>query len=377
MTHLKQILTYFFTVFALLTATLPAAYADNKKTAKKETVKKDAAKKDNAKKEPADKKKDDKKKDGAKSESSKKDNAKGGKKQEKEKNNAKKETPKETAKNSKEKKDNKDSKNKKETGKDKKENKQAAQTGGRNQENQKKDGKQKDKKADTAKQEALKKQEAAKKEAERREAARREAARQEAAHRETPSAPRQSYDEDGMQALVKQQSETERRQEAKAPPAPSPKVEFSEPASSQSSSKRTAALSRREADELIGNAMGLLGVSYRFGGSSVSSGFDCSGFMQHIFRKTMQINLPRTSAEQAKMGVAVSRSELQPGDMVFFSTSRGRISHVGLYIGNNRFIHAPRTGKSIEITSLGNKYWNSKYVTARRVKRYDSGRFTR
>ena len=377
MTHLKQILTYFFTVFALLTATLPAAYADNKKTAKKETVKKDTAKKDTAKKEPADKKKDDKKKDGAKSESSKKDNAKGGKKQEKEKNNAKKETPKETAKNSKEKKDNKDSKNKKETGKDKKENKQAAQTGGRNQENQKKDGKQKDKKADTAKQEALKKQEAAKKEAERREAARREAARQEAAHRETPSAPRQSYDEDGMQALVKQQSETERRQEAKAPPAPSPKVEFSEPASSQSSSKRTAALSRREADELIGNAMGLLGVSYRFGGSSVSSGFDCSGFMQHIFRKTMQINLPRTSAEQAKMGVAVSRSELQPGDMVFFSTSRGRISHVGLYIGNNRFIHAPRTGKSIEITSLGNKYWNSKYVTARRVKRYDSGRFTR
>ena len=377
MTHLKQILTYFFTVFALLTATLPAAYADNKKTAKKETVKKDAAKKDNAKKEPADKKKDDKKKDRAKSESSKKDNAKGGKKQEKEKNNAKKESPKEAAKNSKEKKDNKDSKNKKETGKDKKENKQAAQTGGRNQESQKKDGKQKDKKADTAKQEALKKQEAAKKEAERREAARREAARQEAAHRETPSAPRQSYDEDGMQALVKQQSEKERRQEAKAPPAPSPKVEFSEPASSQSSSKRTAALSRREADELIGNAMGLLGVSYRFGGTSVSSGFDCSGFMQHIFRKTMQINLPRTSAEQAKMGVAVSRSELQPGDMVFFSTSRGRISHVGLYIGNNRFIHAPRTGKSIEITSLGNKYWNSKYVTARRVKRYDSGRFTR
>ena len=364
-------------MFALLTATLPAAYADNKKTAKKETVKKDAAKKDNAKKEPADKKKDDKKKDGAKSESSKKDNAKGGKKQEKEKNNAKKETPKETAKNSKEKKDNKDSKNKKGTGKDKKENKQAAQAGRRNQESQKKDGKQKDKKADTAKQEALKKQEAAKKEAKRREAARREAARQEAAHRETPSAPRQSYDEDGMQALVKQQSEKERRQEAKAPPAPSPKVEFSEPASSQSSSKRTAALSRREADELIGNAMGLLGVSYRFGGTSVSSGFDCSGFMQHIFRKTMQINLPRTSAEQAKMGVAVSRSELQPGDMVFFSTSRGRISHVGLYIGNNRFIHAPRTGKSIEITSLGNKYWNSKYVTARRVKRYDSGRFTR
>ena len=129
--------------------------------------------------------------------------------------------------------------------------------------------------------------------------------------------------------------------------------------------------------ELMLHSMGLIGTPYRWGGSSTSTGFDCSGFMQHIFRNSMGISLPRTSAMQAQMGTMVSRSELQPGDMVFFSTSRGRISHVGLYIGNNRFIHAPRTGKSIEITSLGNKYWNSKYVTARRVKRYDSGRFTR
>ena len=91
--------------------------------------------------------------------------------------------------------------------------------------------------------------------------------------------------------------------------------------------------------------------------------------MQHIFRRSMQINLPRTSAEQARMGEPVSRSDLQPGDMVFFNTAGRRISHVGLYIGNNRFIHAPRTGKSIEITSLDNKYWGSRYVTARRVKK--------
>ena len=122
--------------------------------------------------------------------------------------------------------------------------------------------------------------------------------------------------------------------------------------------------------------MGLLGVAYRYGGTSASTGFDCSGFMQHIFKRSMGVNLPRTSAAQAKMGVGVSRSELQPGDMVFFRTmGRGRISHVGLYIGNNRFIHAPRTGKSIEITSLSNKYWNSRYALARRVKRFDSGRF--
>lgn len=131
-----------------------------------------------------------------------------------------------------------------------------------------------------------------------------------------------------------------------------------------------------DADDLIGSAMGLLGVAYRYGGSSVRTGFDCSGFMQHIFSRSMQISLPRTSAEQAGMGEYVSRSNLRPGDMVFFRTmGGGRISHVGLYIGNDRFIHAPRAGKRIEITSLNNKYWNAKYATARRVKKNDPSRF--
>lgn len=125
---------------------------------------------------------------------------------------------------------------------------------------------------------------------------------------------------------------------------------------------------KSDIDELLSSAMGFLGVAYRFGGTT-PSGFDCSGFMQYIFRKTLAVNLPRTSAEQATVGVHVERSHLQPGDMVFFRTSGKRISHVGMYVGNNRFIHAPRTGKNIEITSLSNKYWNSRYVTARRVKR--------
>ncbi|HFB2455575.1 TPA: C40 family peptidase [Neisseria gonorrhoeae] len=130
------------------------------------------------------------------------------------------------------------------------------------------------------------------------------------------------------------------------------------------------------ADELIGSAMGLLGIAYRYGGTSVSTGFDCSGFMQHIFKRAMGINLPRTSEEQARMGAPVARSELQPGDMVFFRTLGGsRISHVGLYIGNNRFIHAPRTGKNIEITSLSHKYWSGKYAFARRIKKNDPSRF--
>ena len=138
----------------------------------------------------------------------------------------------------------------------------------------------------------------------------------------------------------------------------------------------SSAQSSDNADELISSAMGLLGVAYRYGGTSASTGFDCSGFMQHIFKRSMGVNLPRTSAAQAQMGVGVSRSELQPGDMVFFRTmGRGRISHVGLYIGNNRFIHAPRTGKRIEVTSLSNKYWHAKYAFARRVKKNDPSRF--
>ncbi|WP_196374820.1 C40 family peptidase [Neisseria gonorrhoeae] len=139
---------------------------------------------------------------------------------------------------------------------------------------------------------------------------------------------------------------------------------------------RAPARRASNADELIGSAMGLLGIAYRYGGTSVSTGFDCSGFMQHIFKRAMGINLPRTSAEQARMGAPVARSELQPGDMVFFRTLGGsRISHVGLYIGNNRFIHAPRTGKNIEITSLSHKYWSGKYAFARRVKKNDPSRF--
>lgn len=125
---------------------------------------------------------------------------------------------------------------------------------------------------------------------------------------------------------------------------------------------------KADTDELLASATSFLGLAYRFGGTT-PAGFDCSGFMQYIFKKTYAINLPRTSAAQATVGTPVRREDLQAGDLVFFRTSGSRISHVGMYVGNNRFIHSPRTGKSIEITSLSNKYWNSKYATARRVKR--------
>ena len=144
--------------------------------------------------------------------------------------------------------------------------------------------------------------------------------------------------------------------------------------SNSSSSGRRSSGSQDEAGDLIMNAMSLIGLSYRFGGNSPTQGLDCSGFMQYIFKRSMGITLPRTSAEMATVGQQVDRANLRPGDMVFFG-SGGRVSHVGMYIGNDRFIHAPRTGRDIEITSMNGNYWKSGYITARRVDR--SSRFTR
>lgn len=169
----------------------------------------------------------------------------------------------------------------------------------------------------------------------------------------------EGLDSDALDKLIR-----ERTGSSQAPAAAAPA-----PAPQQSSAPAD------EAGDLIMNAMSLIGVSYRFGGNSPTQGLDCSGFMQYIFRRSMGITLPRTSAEMARVGQQVDRANLKPGDMVFFRTAGGgRISHVGMYIGNDRFIHAPRTGKDIEITSLSSRYWSSKYATARRVSR--SGRFT-
>lgn len=176
------------------------------------------------------------------------------------------------------------------------------------------------------------------------------------------SAAPEGLDNDALERLIRERTGSQQSGGGTEQPARSPA-----PVQSRTPSD--------EAGDLIMNAMSLIGVSYRFGGNSPTQGLDCSGFMQYIFRRSMGITLPRTSAEMATVGQHVERANLKPGDMVFFRTSGGgRISHVGMYIGNDRFIHAPRTGRNIEITSLSSRYWNSKYATARRVSR--SGRFT-
>ena len=95
------------------------------------------------------------------------------------------------------------------------------------------------------------------------------------------------------------------------------------------------------AQNLVLNAMGFLGIPYRFGGATPEAGFDCSGFVQYVFRQAAGLMLPRSSFDQIRQGIAVAREELQVGDLVFFNTMRATASHVGIYIGENRFIHAP------------------------------------
>ncbi len=121
------------------------------------------------------------------------------------------------------------------------------------------------------------------------------------------------------------------------------------------------------ARELVIQALALIGVNYKYGGGSPDSGFDCSGLVSHVFREVAGIVLPRDSRAMSKVGEKVGESDLQPGDLVFFNTLRRPFSHVGIYIGEQRFIHAPSRGGEVEVSNLHSRYWQKHYNGARRV----------
>ena len=123
-----------------------------------------------------------------------------------------------------------------------------------------------------------------------------------------------------------------------------------------------------KASELVIQAMGLLGVPYKKGGTSEEKGFDCSGFVRHMYEKSVGLVLPRRAEEQAKVTEEISRSDLKPGDLVFFNTLKRTFSHVGIYVGDGKFIHAPRPGKAVRVDDMREAYWQQRFNGARRVQ---------
>lgn len=119
--------------------------------------------------------------------------------------------------------------------------------------------------------------------------------------------------------------------------------------------------------DLVVTAIGFLGVPYRRGGNTAESGFDCSGFVRAMYNQTVGHLLPRRAEEQAAATEKIDRNELKPGDLVFFNTMRRAFSHVGIYVGEGKFIHAPRTGAQVRVEDMNGSYWKRRFDGARRV----------
>jgi cell wall-associated NlpC family hydrolase len=113
-------------------------------------------------------------------------------------------------------------------------------------------------------------------------------------------------------------------------------------------------------------ALTLRDIRYRRGGRAPKTGFDCSGFVQYVYAKALGVDLPNNSLGQFNDGTRVSRTDLRIGDLVFFRIHGKRVSHVGIYVGDGRFIHSPSTGKHVRVDSLGDGYWTRRYAGARR-----------
>lgn len=126
------------------------------------------------------------------------------------------------------------------------------------------------------------------------------------------------------------------------------------------------------AADLVVNAMGFLGVRYTRGGNSSETGFDCSGFVKAMYAQTVGLILPRKAEQQAAATQRIDQADLKPGDLVFFNTMRRAFSHVGIYIGEGKFIHSPKPGAQVRVENMGISYWSRRFDGARRVPTSDA-----
>ncbi|QJP08192.1 C40 family peptidase [Pseudomonas multiresinivorans] len=146
---------------------------------------------------------------------------------------------------------------------------------------------------------------------------------------------------------------------SRTPPAPPPVVR----------ANVAPVYNTQAADDVLIRAIGLVGTPYRWGGNTPDSGFDCSGLIGYVYRDATGLMLPRSTREMITMRApTVGRESLQSGDLVFFATSGGRgVSHAGIYVGEGRFVHAPRTGGTVRLDSLDSTYWQKAFLEAKRV----------
>lgn len=121
------------------------------------------------------------------------------------------------------------------------------------------------------------------------------------------------------------------------------------------------------AQRVVLSAMSLEGIRYKYGGSSPEIGFDCSGLVNYVYNKAANVKLPRTSRGISRVGSNINKGALQAGDLVFFNTAKRPFSHVGIYVGDGQFIHAPRTGSFVRLESMHTSYWKKRFNGARRV----------
>jgi len=149
-----------------------------------------------------------------------------------------------------------------------------------------------------------------------------------------------------------------------APPAPAPPTLMN---SVSASVQSAAGAVLRSTQDVTDQAMDLIGVRYRFGGQTPDKGLDCSGLVKYVFEHVTGIRMPRSAREQAKVGEKIDRDELQPGDLVFFNTRRAAFSHVGIYLGDNTFVHAPHKRSSVKVANMDGTYWKKRFNGARRL----------
>jgi cell wall-associated NlpC family hydrolase len=139
------------------------------------------------------------------------------------------------------------------------------------------------------------------------------------------------------------------------------------PAPDSAVSLQAAGAYIEQARDVIFYALSMVGIRYVWGGTSPQAGFDCSGLVSHVYRQIAGLVLPRDSYGMARLGMPVGLDDLMPGDLVFFNTLRRPFSHVGIYLGDKRFVHAPAPGKSVNVVDMRDPYWAARFDGARRI----------